>query len=137
MLEVKIKRIEFPQTQKVMKMTAEGKGVRLDVYVADEHHTVYNVEMQATDTKELPKRSRYYQGIIDMDIISKGKLYNGLRTSYVIFICAFDLFEAGLYKYTFENRCKENPEIVLGDGTQKIFLNATAIMDGIEMDEES
>ncbi|MFI3215044.1 MAG: hypothetical protein R3Y24_17180, partial [Eubacteriales bacterium] len=33
-LEVKIDRIEYPQTEKSMKMTKDGKGIRLDVYVA-------------------------------------------------------------------------------------------------------
>ncbi|MFI3173036.1 MAG: Rpn family recombination-promoting nuclease/putative transposase [Eubacteriales bacterium] len=127
-LEVKIERIEYPETEKNIRMMKDGKGVRLDVYVADEVHTVYNVEMQATNTKELPKRSRYYQGIIDMDIIAKGQLYNALHTSYVIFICTFDLFGKGFYKYTFENRCIEDYDIALGDGTKKIFLNATGFM---------
>ena len=39
-----------------------------------------------------------------------------------IFICSFDPFGQGLYRYTFEERCLER-EISLGDGTRKIFLN--------------
>lgn len=128
-LEVKIEKIEYPEIQKSICVQEEGKGVRLDVYVADENHTVYNVEMQAANTYELPERSRYYQGIIDMDLIAKGESYRTLKKSYIIFICTFDLFGEGLYKYTFENRCKENPEISLEDGTQKIFLNATGLLE--------
>ena len=133
-LEVKIERIEYPQSQKSIRLQAKGKGVRLDVYVADEKHTVYNVEMQAQNTRELPLRSRYYQGIIDMDIISKGDGYDKLHTSYVIFICTFDLFGQGLYKYTFENRCVEDNSVMLGDKTCKIFLNAKGILEGVNED---
>ena len=51
----------------VLFVNPETRGVRLDVYADDEHGTVYNVEMQTTDNKNLPKRSRYYQGQMDMD----------------------------------------------------------------------
>ena len=35
----------------------------------------------------------------------------------------FDLFGYGLYRYTFDNRCKEVPDLVMGDECQKIILN--------------
>ncbi|MFI3172891.1 MAG: Rpn family recombination-promoting nuclease/putative transposase, partial [Eubacteriales bacterium] len=62
-LGIKIDHIEYPMIEKTMKLSHDSKGIRLDVYVADDKHTVYNIEMQATDTHELPARSRYYQGI--------------------------------------------------------------------------
>ena len=40
----------------------------------------------------------------------------------MIFICTFDPFKKGLYRYTFEERCLEC-DLALGDGTRKIFLN--------------
>ena len=43
--------------------------------------------MQTTKYEELPKRSRYYQDIIDLNLIEKGEAYDILNTSYVIFIC--------------------------------------------------
>ncbi len=39
------------------------------------------------------------------------------------FICTFDLFQEELLCYTFENTCREKPELKLKDGTLKIFLN--------------
>jgi hypothetical protein len=45
-----------------------------------------------------------------------------LPESFVIFICTFDPFNRGLYRYTFVERCEEDGE-PLGDGTCKIFLN--------------
>ena len=83
-LEVKIDRVEYPEEQKVINMTADARSVRLDVYVKDGLGTVYDIEMQATDTKELPKRSRYYQGMIDLELIEKGESYRKLNTSFVI-----------------------------------------------------
>ncbi len=47
-----------------------------------------------------------------------------LILGYIIFICPFDEFKLGLHKYTFQNRCNEQPELVLGDESTKIFLCA-------------
>ena len=52
----------------------------------------------------------------------------------MIFICTFDLFGEGKHKYTFENRCKEDKSLKLGDGTQKIFLNAMGTEKDVKED---
>ena len=62
---MEIDHIEYPELQKSIDLDYDAKGVRLDVYVKDGNNTVYNIEMQAIDTKELPKRSRYYQSMTD------------------------------------------------------------------------
>ena len=56
--QLEIERIEYPELQKTIKLDADAKGIRLDVYVRDEKKTVYDIEMQVADTKELPKRTR-------------------------------------------------------------------------------
>ena len=71
-LGVKIRKIEYPEPQKAIKERYASKSVRLDVYVEDDAGTVYDVEIQTTDKKNLPKRTRYYQGMIDLRILEKG-----------------------------------------------------------------
>ena len=127
--DVEIERIEYPQLQKSIKPDMDARSVRLDVYVKDEKEVVYDVEMQVSNTKELPKRSRYYQSMIDLQLIDKGQLYDELKRSYVIFICPFDLYGKGRHIYTFENICKEDNNISLGDEAVKIFLNAKGTLD--------
>ena len=122
-LGVKIQRIEYPELQKVINERYGSKGIRLDVYVEDEAGTVYNVEIQTTDKKNLPKRLRYYQGMIDLNILNRGEDYAALRRSFVIFICTYDPFGKGRWVYTFENRCREDQNITLGDEATKIVLN--------------
>jgi predicted transposase/invertase (TIGR01784 family) len=87
--------------------------------------------MQKGKRKNLPKRSRYYQGSIDLDMISKGEDYNELKKSFVIFICTFDPFDKGRHIYTFENRCKEDPSLNLGDETTKLFLNTRGTLNDV------
>ena len=53
----------------------------LEIYVEDDKNTVFNLEMQTTNYEELPKRSRYYQDIIDLKLIEKGQSYDILKNS--------------------------------------------------------
>lgn len=122
-LGIKIRKIEYPELEKTIDNTYESKSIRLDVYVEDDANTIYNIEMQATNKRNLPKRTRYYQGMIDLNIINKGDDYNKLKKSYVIFICDYDEFGLGRHIYTFEKRCKEVPDLVLGDDTVVVILN--------------
>ena len=109
-----------------MKETYDSKGIRLDVYVENQND-VFNMEMQVEISSELPKRSRYYQDMIDLNLLGAGYDYRKLKQSYVIFICMQDVFHENLPVYTFENLCLEKKELALKDGTQKIFLNASAV----------
>ena len=130
-LDIKISGIHYPKAQKSIDITANAKSVRLDVYVEDNQNTVYNIEMQVTFNKNLPKRSRYYQGMIDLNILEKGADYKNLKRSFVIFICTFDLFGEGRHIYTFENRCIQNTNLTLGDETIKIILNTKGTMNDV------
>ena len=129
--ELEIERIEYPELQKTIKFDADAKSVRLDVYVRDEKQTIYDIEMQVTDTKELAKRTRFYQSMIDLQMIDKGQSYKQLKPSYIIFICPFDMFDKGRHLYTFQNICKEDHKILLKDEATKIFLNAHGYMDDV------
>lgn len=131
LLDIKIQKIEYPVLEKPIDLRYQSKGIRLDVYVEDDLGTIYNIEMQATDKKNLPKRMRYYQGMIDLNIIDKGEDYNNLRKSYIIFICNYDEFKLGRHIYTFENRCVQNLELLLGDDTTKIVLNTEGTANDI------
>ena len=122
-LGVKIRKIEYPELQKAIDKRYDSKSVRLDVYVEDADGTIYDIEIQTTDKKNLPKRTRYYQDMIDLHILEKGADYTKLRKSFIIFICTYDPFGKGRYVYRFENRCLEDSTLALGDGTTKIFLN--------------
>ena len=72
----------------------------MDVYPKDESKVV-NVEMQAANHGDLPRRSRYYQAAADIDTTPKGSEYKDLKRNYVIFICIFDPFgqDRPIYKF--------------------------------------
>ncbi len=120
-LEFPIARIEV-STEKSIIHHPRYHGVRLDVYARGDDNTRYNVEMQVRNKDNLPKRSRYYHSQIDMELISTGTDYKELPDTYVIFICNFDPFGFGKYKYTFDMICTETGEM-LDDGARTIFLS--------------
>lgn len=137
-LHIKIRDITYPHTEKIIDLRLDSKAIRLDVYVADEVGTIYNIEMQTTKGHdgELVRRTRYYQAMIDMDLLGKGAYYDELRQTYIIFICTFDLFGLEQRVYTFRSACVEMPELALDDGTTRIFLNAKGLKGTVDADIE-
>lgn len=120
----RIRSLVRTEDQKTIRPTRDGKGVRFDVYFEDEENVIYDIEMQATKKGNLRKRTRYYQGMLDLNVLSRGDGYELLKESYVIFICTYDEFGKGRHQYTFENLCLEDTKIRLNDGSHKIFLCA-------------
>lgn len=93
------------------------------MYAKDEKQTRYNVEMQVERKPALGKRSRYYQSQMDMEMLLTGEDYTELPNTYVIFICDFDPFGDGLYRYSTGMVCEETGKSV-SDGVKTIYLNA-------------
>ena len=122
-LDIKIRDLVYLEKQKTLDPAIDVKGIRLDVYVEDDQNTVYNIEIQSANRGSLPKRSRYYQSVMDVESLNRGSVYQELQKSFVIFVCSFDPFGKKYMKYTFDNRCQEVSNLSFEDGTTKIFLN--------------
>ena len=122
LLHVQIDRIEPPSGEHTMESATDAHGIRLDVY-AKGGGRVFDLEMQIADPGNLPERTRYYQGVMDETELGHGEAYETLRDSYIMFICLFDPFGAGLPVYTFRSRCDEKNDLLLGDRTWKVFYN--------------
>ncbi len=135
-LHISIKEITFPDAEKNISIRYDSKSIRLDVYVEDDSGRVFDIEMQCTNgnDQELPKRTRYYQGMIDMELLEKGGDYDDLNPSFIIFICTFDPFHKGLPMYTFRNQCVECDGLELRDETTKLFLNSKSHSETIDPD---
>lgn len=124
LLDIKIDRIETPKSEYFIKVTEPSHGIRFDVYVKEFQGRKFDIEIQTANFSELPKRARYYQGVMDVNEVFSGENYTILEESYVIFLCLGDVFGKGLPIYSFENICMEDSRIKLGDKTHKIFFNA-------------
>ena len=124
-LHVKVGKIKFLTSQHEIEIDPQSKAIAMDVYLRDEDKII-NVEMQNGRRLELPKRTRYYQAVADVDNTSPGKLYTDMKDNYVIFICTFAPFYKGLPQYTFSNSCDELPDLKLNDKCRKIAYNVGA-----------
>ena len=112
------------ETEKELGISPQLKQIRLDVFGTNEEGDIFQMEMQKRNTYNLPKRSRIYQAQIDVTLLEPGcKDYNKLNDLTTILIAPFDIFGYGLYRYTFEEHCLEIPELKLGDGSRRIFIN--------------
>ncbi len=131
-LKRKIHKIVYLSNQQAIDITSDGKGIRLDVYLKDDEDTVFDIEMQTIAYGNLPKRARYYQGMIDLNLIEKGADYEELKKSYIIFICMQNPFKGqDLHLYTFEDRCNEDASLFLGDESTKVFLTPDGTADDV------
>lgn len=133
LLDIRIGRIEQPQSERTMQEALGAKAVRFDVYAKDDSR-IFDIEIQTTDAQNLPERARYYQSVIDMDNLSKGENYTRLKDTYVIFLCLKDIFRRRLPVYFFENTCRADKTLTLGDRAYKVFFNA-ANCDTLKSDE--
>lgn len=133
-LEMEIADIFYPDYEKSIDIRRDSKSIRLDVYVKDEEQSVYNVEIQQSEKVHIPKRGRYYNDLIDLDLLEKGMMYDELNKSIVIFICTFDYYDKNLYKYTFTYKCNEIQELDYGDETTRIILNTKGTLGDVSED---
>jgi predicted transposase/invertase (TIGR01784 family) len=119
--EVKVEQVVLNRSGK--------RAIRLDAWAQAEDLRQFNMEMQ-NDSKndDIPKRSRFYQSMIDTPILKAGKetKYRNLPSTVIIFITQEDIFKRDRAKYTFTEQCEEVEDLKLEDGTTKIFLNMTS-----------
>lgn len=124
LLEREMHLLDRTETEKELRVSPQLRAVRLDVISMDADGQIYYTEMQGKDTKNLVRRSRYYQAQLDVSLLPPGEAdFNRLNDTCFILIAPFDIFGKGLYRYTFEGVCRECPELKLEDGACRIFIN--------------
>lgn len=121
------------KTVKVENVVLNDSGyraIRLDSWALDYKDRQFNSEMQ-NDTEHdiIPKRSRFYQSLMDSHTLKAGKAmkYKNMPDTMIIFITQDDIFHKDVAQYIFTEKCDEFPEMELQDGTKKIFLNMKSL----------
>jgi len=132
-LEEKIARIEFVKTEEEKQNSYSSKGIRLDVYTQADNRLI-NVEMQSKPYPDLGLRIRYYQSTVDVDFLKRGMSYHKLPESVCVFICCFDPFDRGKYRYNFENICKEDFSVRLDTKMRQVILNTRGTNDDVPVE---
>ena len=102
----------------------QGRSARLDVLAVDENNTIYNIEVQRSDSGAIPKRARYNSSLLDANITTAGDSYSALKETYVIFITENDVLEGNLPIYHIERVIKELGK-EFKDGAHIIYVNSS------------
>ena len=113
-------------------------GIRMDVYTEEvvathsgnEVTCVYDIEPNNYYDKDLPRRNRYYQSMIDSKLLPSGEPYKNLPDMYSIWLLPYDPFGDNRMIYTVKNTVAENNQIVYNDGVTKIFLYTRGTVGG-------
>ena len=134
-LKRKIGNIRFTAQKTVPGVSEKSHGIRLDAYVTEETGKgngtgndirVYDVEpdKQSSKKESLPKRSRYYGDLIDIQLLDKGVDYDRLPELVTIFILSYDPFGENAMYYEAGTIIKTHPHVPYEDGIRRIYLYA-------------
>ena len=144
-----VRDISYYEDEKPLQSSYDGKGIRLDVYVEDDIHRSYDLEMQMRKVTEndfpgctsheqamivLAKRMRFYQGELDANRLQRGGLYSDLHPTVIIFFCPFKVFDGSRHIYRFKTLCVDDPSLVFPDECEKIVISSKGQMDDITPD---
>ena len=121
---LRLKNLKWKSGQKVIHNLPGKRGVRLDFIAESEDGRIFDVEMQNRNEGNIPKRTRFYQALIDAPILKSGERgFDKMNPLYIIIICNYDPYGKKKYCYTFDNQCKEVPGLRLGDEVTKLLLS--------------
>lgn len=133
LLEIEIGRITVRAQSVIPGDTPNHRGIRLDVEIMEHlegneksaNCRIFNVEPQLYPDN-LPKRNRFYQAKKDSKQLKSGERnWDMLPDLLMIVITNFDPFGEDSMVYTFENVCKEFPDLEYRDGLKFIYFNTT------------
>ena len=134
-----IRNVRVVAQQSILGFDTDRHGIRMDAYVEnipDEEELpgfdmadakiipdIYDIEPNNDYEKDtLPKRMRYYHGLIDTKHLNAGVDYEQLPRVSIIVILPYDPFGQKRMVYTIKNQCVEDPSVSYEDGAKKIFL---------------
>lgn len=131
-----IRKVKIIPQKNVLGTDTNRHGIRLDAYIQDVSDElipnmadaeiipdIYDIEPNNSYEKDsLPKRMRYYHGLIDTHLLSSGSCYEKLPNVVIIIILPYDPFDKNRMVYTIKNNCVEDSSLSYNDGAAKIFL---------------
>ena len=79
--------------------SAANRSIKLDIRAVDAEGRVMDIEVQRADRGAGVRRARFHSSMLDRTLLDKGKDFEDLVDTYVIFITEHDRFGAGLPLY--------------------------------------
>ena len=101
----------------------QGRSAILDCVAKDAENNHFNVEIQGENDGASPKRARYHCGLLDMNLLNPGDLFDNLPETYVIFITKNDVLGYNQPISHIQRRIKETEDI-FQDGQHILYVNS-------------
>lgn len=136
-----VRKVKITPQRAVQGHNTKEYGVRLDAYIEDvsgeesmedvqmldaeviQQGDIYDIEPnKVKEKKRLPRKMRYYHGLIDTKLLKTGIDYEKLPRVFIIMILPYDPFDKNRMVYTIKNQCVEDREVFYEDGAVKVFL---------------
>ncbi len=95
-----------------------------NVIAEDKDGKQYNIEVQRDIKGADPRRFRFYNAMMDVEMLGAGEDYSELKDSYTIVITEDDIFKEGEALYIFDRVNIKNGK-PLGDGSHIIYANGS------------
>ena len=127
-LGVKIGKLVIEPQKTVNGVDTDCHGIRMDISIKevteDDGKTIRLFDVEPNNIKKvhLPKRSRFYQALLDVKELEAGVDYDKLPDMLTIWILPYDPFGKDCMLYSVKNVVEEHPEIEYNDGIRKLFL---------------
>ncbi|MBO5524528.1 MAG: Rpn family recombination-promoting nuclease/putative transposase [Roseburia sp.] len=134
-----IRKVRVVPQKEIPGIDTHQHGIRMDAYIktvpddlsltheasldAEVLPAIYDIEPNTRYEKEtLPRRMRYYHGLIDTQLLASDMSYRSLPEVVIITILPYDPFGKNRMVYTIQNQCLEETSLPYDDGAKKIFL---------------
>lgn len=137
-LDIKAENLIIEPQKPVNGIDTDRHGIRMDVSItetADKEDNssiirVYDIEPNNIETINLPKRSRYYQALTDVKLLSTGVDYDSLPELITIWILPYDPFGKNNMIYFVKNIVEGFEDLYYNDGIRKVFLYTDGMLGG-------
>lgn len=128
-----VRKVKITPQKELLGVDTMLHGIRMDAYIEDVSGSdavdanilpdIYDIEPNQIYEKEtLPRRLRYYHGLIDTQVLASGADYDKLPNVIIIFILPYDPFGKNRMVYTFQNQCIEDSTVNYQDGMLNMIL---------------
>lgn len=131
-----VRKIKVIPQKSIPGIDTDRHGIRLDAYIEDVSDEltgqeldaqvipdIYDIEPDNTYERSiLPRRTRFYHGLMDTRLLASGASYDELPNVVIITILPYDPFGKNRMIYTICNQCVEDPSLPYDDGAKKIFI---------------
>ena len=138
-LEKPIRNVHVIPQKNIPGIDTHQHGIRMDAYIeavseepsltsktaldAKVIPAIYDIEPNKRYERDtLPRRMRYYHGLIDTQLLASDMSYKTLPEVVIITILPYDPFGKNRMVYTIQNQCLEDTSLSYDDGAKKIFL---------------